>query len=171
MIQLNILQAKEEVVMNFFRKTPQSGFTAVEMLVTVIVGGLFVLMFYQLFTALSENSIENRRFAQASDLAYLNLRKYPTLDTVVSKSFENDPNNILLCASSKIALEDGPPIDPATGQPTPDGKNVNFKFLGKITETVSAVYPFGCENNSVVEVTSKVIYDGGKVVTHATYVN
>lgn len=171
MIQLNILQVKEEAVMNFFKKTPQSGFTAVEMLVTVVVGGLFVLMFYQLFTALSENSIENRRFAQASDLAYLNLRKYPTIDAVVSKSFENDPNNVLLCGSSRIALEDGPPVDPEDGQPTPDGKNVNFKFLGKITETVSAVYPFGCENNSVVEVTSKVIYDGGKVVTHATYVN
>jgi hypothetical protein len=171
MIQLNILQAEKEVVMKFFKTTPQSGFTAVEMLVTIIGGALFVLMFYQLFTALSQNSIENRRFAQASDLAYLNLRKYPTIDAVVSKSFKNDPNNALLCASSRLALEDGPPVDPATGLPTTDGKDVNFKFLGKITETVSAVYPFGCNNNSVVEVTSKIIYDGGKVVTHATYVN
>lgn len=157
--------------MNFSKKTPQFGFTTIEILVTVIGGGLFVLMFYQLFTALSQSSIENRRFAQASDLAYLNLRKYPTIDAVVGKSFENDPNSTLLCASPKTTLEDGPPVDPNTGQLTPDGKDINFKFLGKITETVSAVYPFGCSNSSVIKVTSKVMYDGGKVVTHATYVN
>lgn len=157
--------------MSSFKSHSQSGFTAIEMLVTIIVGALFMLMFYQLYTTLSQNSVESRRFVQASDLAYLNLRKYPSIDAVISKSYANDPNNVLLCGSSKINLEAGPPTDPNTGQPTPDGKDVNYKFLGKVTETVSAVYPFGCLNNSVVEVTSQVVYDNGKVVTHATYVN
>jgi prepilin-type N-terminal cleavage/methylation domain-containing protein len=157
--------------MNSFKSHSQAGFTAIEMLVTIIVGALFMLMFYQLYTTLSQNSVESRRFVQASDLAYLNLRKYPSIDAVISKSYSNDPNNVLLCGSPKTNLESGPPTDPNTGQPTPDGKDVNYKFLGKVTETVSAVYPFGCLNNSVVEVTSQVVYDNGKVVTHATYVN
>ena len=54
----------------------QQGFTAIELLVTIIVATIFTVVIYSLFTDINTSSAAARNRATASDIAYANLRKY-----------------------------------------------------------------------------------------------
>jgi Tfp pilus assembly protein PilV len=59
----------------------QNGFSAVELLITLIIGFLFIIMGYQLYTVSIQNSGEARELAKASNLAYEKLRTVQSTGT------------------------------------------------------------------------------------------
>jgi hypothetical protein len=132
-----------------------AGFSTVELLVTLFVAAAFVGAFYQLFVSTSQGSVETKRYATASALAYSNLNQ-----------FQSKPSGMAACSTSYTYKPSGfnPPI---TG-------SVNG-LPGTVTQTVTASYPFTCgQNDDVIKVESSVTYgpSGNQTtVTHATYVN
>jgi Tfp pilus assembly protein PilV len=61
--------------------THQSGFSAVELLITLLIGFLFIMMGYQLYGVAIQNGGESRELAQASNLAYEKLRRVQSVGT------------------------------------------------------------------------------------------
>jgi hypothetical protein len=57
-------------------KTFQSGFSAVELLITLFIGFLFITMGYQLYSVALQGSGAARETATAGSLAYAKLRDY-----------------------------------------------------------------------------------------------
>jgi prepilin-type N-terminal cleavage/methylation domain-containing protein len=62
-------------------KKHQSGFTAVELLITLFVGAAFIATGYQLYSAIIQNSGEARFRSKASNIAYDYLRRYASQAT------------------------------------------------------------------------------------------
>lgn len=54
----------------------QEGFSAVELLITLFIGFMFIMMGYQLYSTIIADSGESRQRAAANNLAYAELRKY-----------------------------------------------------------------------------------------------
>lgn len=138
----------------------QSGFTIVELLVTVITAAMFVGMFYQLFVVLVNINATARNTAQASDLAYSNLRLYPTAASTGLTC--NTATNV----STTVNLI------PATGSPVA-AVDSDYTELGSVTEQVTAQFPYGCSAvYNVVKLVSTVTYGTSAYkVSYATYVN
>lgn len=138
--------------------TKQSeGFTVVELLVTIIVAAMFVTMFYQLFVTLVQMNADARRNTQASDLAYSNMRRYPT---VVSTG--------LTCVDATTITN----LIPASGSPT-TATDSDYPELGPVTEQVTAQFPYGCSvNYNLIKLESTVMYKNNTLtLSHATYIN
>lgn len=57
-------------------RTIQSGFSAVELLITLFIAFMFIMMGYQLYGAVIKDGGESRARAQASNDAYVWLRQY-----------------------------------------------------------------------------------------------
>jgi len=130
--------------------TKQSGFTVVELLVTIVVAALFVGVFYNMFVILVGVNSNARNISQASNLAYSNMRRYPTAASTG-----------LTCSASSTNLVNTTGIDS------------DYPDLGSVTETVTASYPYGCSAvYGVIKLVSVVTY-GTSVskVSYATYVN
>lgn len=130
--------------------TQQSGFTVVELLVTIIVAALFVGIFYNMFVILVGVNASARNISQSSDLAYSNMRRYPTAASTA-----------LSCSGSSTNLLNVTGVDSS------------YPELGTITETVTASYPYGCTAvYDVIKLVSVVTYgSNSKKVSYATYVN
>lgn len=130
--------------------TRQSGFTVVELLVTVIVAALFVGIFYQMFVILVGINANARNTAQASNLSYSNMRRYPTATSTG-----------LTCSTSSTNLLNTNSIDS------------DYQELGTVTETVTASFPYGCSAiYDVIKLVSTVTYGKNSFkVSYATYVN
>lgn len=125
----------------------QTGFTIVELIVTIIVAALFLAMFYQLYTILAQINSNARRDAQASDLAFSNLRRYTT------------------ASSTGLSCPGASPLTPLSTT----GVDSNYSSLGSVTETTTV----SCANTTdTVLVVSEVIYNSGQSkASYATYVN
>jgi len=133
-----------------------SGFTLVEVLVTIIVAAIFILAFSQLHIVQSRVSTISTAYDTADLLAYNNLRTYaygeaPNWFNCVYSGGNPQPMTLLSSTS------------PVSGLPSP------------VTQTVVATAPYGCGGSSSgigypIRVTSTVTYDtDSKVVVHATY--
>ncbi len=135
--------------------TQQSGFTVVELLVTIIVASLFVGIFYNMFVILVGVNASARNISQASDLAYSNMRRYPTAATVTATG--------ITCVSPGGS---GNLLNTT-------GIDSSYPELGTITETLTASYPYGCTAvYDVVKLVSVITYgSSSKKVSYATYVN
>lgn len=127
----------------------QSGFTIIELLVTIIVASLFIGIFYQLYVGLVQLNSSARRDASASNLAFSNLRRYPD---ATSTGIGSCPG-----ASSETPLD------------SPTAANANHPELGPVSETVTA----SCSGaGDTVLILSVVIYsNGASKATYSTYVN
>lgn len=95
----------------------KKAFTTIEVLVTMLVGTIFLFGGYQLYFTIHQVSLINRTKSQASNIAYNHLRKESTIFS------QSDCNNA-----------------PVTKNITPD-QSENLPNL-KITLTSSA--PYGC---------------------------
>lgn len=129
--------------------SPSSGFSAIELLVTLFVASALVLAFYQLFTVIDAGNVHARNTAIASDLASSNLSGYPTKASTGRTT----------CSTSTTSAT---PTTPNPGLPNP------------ITQTVRFSFPFTCgQNDDVVKVESIVEYGPSpqKKVVQVTYVN
>lgn len=130
--------------------TKEQGFTVIEMLVTVIVASIFAFMFYQLFLSSTRLNDGARRDAVASEIAYSNLKKYPTAASV---------GGTANCASPAATT-------------TLLNNTTSYPDLGDVTETVTISWPFACTSPDIVKVESQVSYKGGaKKVSYANYLN
>jgi prepilin-type N-terminal cleavage/methylation domain-containing protein len=58
----------------------QRGFTAVEVLVTIIIGALFLLAFYQLYVAVSNINARSTWLANANQVAYAQVQEFENMD-------------------------------------------------------------------------------------------
>lgn len=113
-----------------------SGFTAVELLITLFVAALFLAAGYTLYDAIINRSSEARQTAQADNIAYDYLRRYEA--TVAVPCAASTPLN-------RAALTG----DAVLGLANP-------------LVTVSVTCPFGSTLNRVSKVTVTIEYgDGG----------
>jgi len=58
------------------RQNTQSGFTAIELLITLFIASAFLVSGYQLYNAIIKDSGQTRAEARASNVAYDYLRRY-----------------------------------------------------------------------------------------------
>jgi prepilin-type N-terminal cleavage/methylation domain-containing protein len=127
----------------------QEGFTVIEMLVTVIVSAIFAFMFYQLFINSSKLNSVARRDALASEIAYSNLKKYPTAASV---------GGVANCASPDAST-------------TTTATNI-YPDIGQVSETIIISWPFACTNPDIAKIESSVTYKGNSnKVSYVAYVN
>ncbi|MDO8335250.1 MAG: type II secretion system protein [Candidatus Saccharibacteria bacterium] len=137
----------------------QSGFTVVELLTTIIVAALFVAVFYQMFVILVTVNANARNVAQASSLAYSNMRRYPSAASTG------------LSCTTTTAQPGGISYLLGSSNPT-STPNGDYQDLGSVTEVVTASYPYGCSAiYDVIKLVSVVTYGNGKKISYATYVN
>ncbi len=130
----------------------QQGFTIIEVIVAVILSGLFLVAIYQIIGILTTSSINSSQDYRADAIAYQNLRKYadgrsPTWFTCPTT--QTDPITLI---NSTAAVEGLPP-------PT--------------TQTVIADAPYGCadtQSGLPIRVISTVTYGlNNTTVRNATY--
>ncbi len=137
-------------------RSDQSGFTLIEVVVTVIVATLFVITISQIYIFQSKLSSSMVAYNNADLLAYNNLRTYaygkaPTWFECEYASGSPIPMTLL---SSSAAV---------SGIPAP------------VTQTVTATAPYGCGGSSTsigypIRVVSTVTYGSeGRTIVHATY--
>lgn len=145
----------------------QEGFTAIEMLITIVVAGMLIISFYMLYMVISTSAAQTRSRADASDLAYSYLRKYasanssPTwfvCDTTTGSGNTND--RVMNSNATGQVLEEGELTTNISGIPKP----VNYK--------VTALAIYGCNGpniNKPLRIESEITYGPtSRVVKHAT---
>lgn len=120
----------------------ESGFTAVELLVTLFVAAIFLTLGYQIYTSTVKDSGETRALAKANNIAYNYLQQYKAK---VSPT----------CASQT----------PLINQP------IEVEGLTKVTVSVAISCPYSPSTTSVSKVLVTVKYNTPqKEVHNATYV-
>lgn len=124
------------------------GFTIVEAIVTLTVVSIFIMGFFQSYLLLESQRVTVARQAIANDIAYSNLRKFTTLPSGIN------------CSDSGTVI-------PFTQE--------SVDRSSAITNQIVTAYPVsGCNGTlfvgEAVKIESKVIYDGGKEVIHASIV-
>jgi len=153
--------------------TKQAGFTAVELLITIIVAAIFTVSIYGLFTTINRASADARQQATASDLAYANLRRYASAD-ITPDSWS--PAFVCSTATGASNTNDVTVNQNATGTTLTSGSlnPVTAELPGPVTYSVKALAIFGCRNaneGKPIRVESTITYGPQqKVIKHATLV-
>lgn len=75
------------------RKTAQSGFTAVELLITLFVAAAFLIAAYQLFSLVIKDGGETRAQSRASNIVYGYMRQYAASSTTIPCTATTPLNN------------------------------------------------------------------------------
>lgn len=128
--------------MNHVRHTASSGFSAVELLITLFIAAAFVATGYQLYSVVIQNSENAREQASASNIAYNALRQYAPQAT--------NPCTV---------------VTPTPAPSMPTGNNLPNP---SITVTISC--PYGLASG-VSKITATVNYGNPQVgVVHALFV-
>lgn len=136
--------------------TPQAGFTIVEVLVTLLVGAVFIIAFAQLRITQNKITSTMRTYDAADLLAYNNLRTY---------AYGKAPTWFVCTYSG------GSPQPMTLLSSTADVSGIT----SPVTQSVVATAPYGCGGGSSgngypIKVVSTVTYGpNSKVVSHATY--
>jgi prepilin-type N-terminal cleavage/methylation domain-containing protein len=140
-------------------KQKQQGFTIVEVVVTLVVLSLFLVGFFQSYLLLESQRVNVVRQSKASDIAYVNLGKYPA----------KPPN--LICSSGVTIL--GSNKD-TVSRPYNFVAETDTALLGTTSQEITASAPNGCDatdfKDGLVKIISTVVYSGSRSVTHVTYV-
>jgi len=158
----------------------EQGFTVVEMVVTLVVVGVFLGLLFQTYMAgLAQQSAVTKR-AAADDIAETNLRKITSRSSSLLSS--------ITCISSganKNAVTSDTDITNETTGVAPAAVTNLFKepdsslktaglSPGQTKQTLRVLYPRGCSDPSMpMLIISTVTYGSGASdkVTHASYVN
>lgn len=148
----------------------ESGFTAVELLVTIIVASMFAVAFYQLFISVNQASSAARNRATASDIAYGNLRRYASAGSNWKDWFTCST------ASGSSNTNDLSVNSNATGTTLKNGSltPTSVDLPGPVTYSVKALAIFGCSGtnaNAPIRIDSIVTYGPQNIVLkHTTLV-
>lgn len=136
-------------------RSNQSGFTIIELLVTIVVSTIFILAIYQVVLASLVISRASSQYTIASNLAYANLRHYV------------DGQSAVLWFECQTSNETSPQTVLSQTGTIP-------RLSGTVTQTVTATALYGCSGNSIgmpVRVESSVTYGvaGAQKVSHTSY--
>jgi prepilin-type N-terminal cleavage/methylation domain-containing protein len=150
-----------------------SGFTIVEVVVTLAVMSVFLTLLFQTYiTNLSQQKAIIIRSA-ADDIAVTNLKKITTRN---ASFFTSNP---ITCDASDDLLTTptatGTPITlSSTTDPAAESLTGTDLPPSTTTQTITVLYPQGCNPSGTVpiEILSTVNYNSGtEKVQHATYIN
>lgn len=119
----------------------KSGFSAVELLVTLFIAALFLVAGYQLYSLVVSDGGKTRSQAKASNVVYDYLKRY--------ESFISNP-----CIAST-------PVN---------NENITIENLENVVITVAITCPYPA-NTSISKVTATITYNDGEILTEANYVN
>lgn len=151
--------AREEPTSAMRQHTKQSGFSTVELLVSLFIAAAFVTIFYQLFVVIDRLASDGYQRSVASNLAYANLRMYATTDS---------PTWFVCDNSSDLKT-----YPSGTGQVLLTG-TVTADLPPPVTRSVIATAPYGCAatgSGMPVRIESLITYGPqNKKVNHTTYV-
>lgn len=148
----------------------QSGFTIVELIVTIVVAGMFIAVISQMNGFVVSMATTSHRFELASNLAYNNLRIYanggkPTwFDCIGDEASE-----------TSAPFTDGKTHTDATGKDIYTSSAAVTGLPSPVTQTVNVLAPYGCGTSASgmpIRVVSTVTYGSpARKVVHATYVS
>lgn len=125
------------------RTAKQSGFSAVELLITLFIAAAFIGTGYQLFSIVTQNGESARSKAKASNIAYDNLRRY-------------SPQATNPCTA----------VTPSPTPSIPSGSNLQNASI-----SVSITCPYGT-SVGLTKVTATVTYGNPQEsVVHVLFVN
>lgn len=131
-----------------------AGFTLVEMLVTVVLAGVFLAFFIQMFRATSAQQSSLVRQSTANDIAKSNLSKFPTAASATG--FTCDTTATVSANTNNLAIN---PNAPGTSILTTAMQEPDSGTIGTITQTVRAYSPNGCDGtHAPVKIVSSVEY-------------
>ena len=148
----------------------QNGFTIVELIVTIVVAGIFIGIISQMNGFVVNTATNSRRFETASNLAYNNLRIYANGQKATWFDCIGDE------ASEKTApFTDGKSKPDATGKDILHLTSSASGLPDPVIQTVNVLAPYGCglsASGMPIRVVSTVTYGSpAKKVVHATYVS
>lgn len=149
------------------------GFTAIELLVTIIVGAIFTITFYQMFISINQASSLARNQATASDIAYTNLRKYASADVTPD---DWNPKFVCSTASGSSNTNDRSVNSNATGTVLTSGTLTTdaSDLPTPVSYSVTALAIFGCRGTNTgkpIRVESTITYGPRNIVVkHTTLV-
>ena len=135
------------------------GFTIPEVVLTVAALGLFVYSSYQIYRVLETQRWNILRQGIASDIAYTNLRKFPTRPSSITTCSVPIPQGLYTFSPETTTL----------GSYYIDGHIV----LSNVAQSITITPVDGCSGSSFISQTLKIVstvtYKGGSV-SHATFV-
>lgn len=128
--------------------TKESGFTIVEVVTTLVILGLFLTFFFQLTIAAQKQRSTVEKRTLASDIAYSNLKKFPskpsgltcTAGDAMDQSGTDAESKPGLLIGSSVAAENAPL--PYNFVPEPTSSTQKLGAYSK--QTVRAYAPQGC---------------------------
>lgn len=133
----------------FKKHNLSSGFSTVELLITLFVASVFLFSGYQLYSMIIKDGGETRAQARASNAAYVYLQEYKTDD-----SFIKNPCTV----PSPQPMADAPVTIDGLANP-------------KLTVNITCPYDEGTDAVPITMVEVILKYGNGKSITQATYVN
>lgn len=160
-----------------------AGFTIVELIVSIMVAGIFIGIISSMSTSIITLALDAQRFETASNLAYNNLRLYANGQRSSAFKFNCNGDDASDTATTSSPFTDGYKHPDATGQTLLDTTNPVSGLPGPVHQTVTAIAPYGCGNDvqsgasgttsiMPVRVTSTITYgSSSRKVVHATYVD
>ena len=123
------------------KNSNKSGFSAVELLVTLFIAALFLVAGYQLYSIIVKDGGKTRSQAKANNVTYDYLKRY--------ESFVSNP-----CVAST-------PVN---------NVDIEVGTLEDVTMTVSITCPYSART-SISKVSATITYNDGQILTESTYVN
>lgn len=127
------------------------GFTIEEVIVTLVVMVIFLTLLFQMFVANVRQQALVERRSVASDLALTNLRKIQNKDALISGT------------TACVAGNDRTRTPDTTGTLVPASlftpESTSSTILGNAVQTLSVVYPRGCNTALPVMLISKVCFN------------
>lgn len=147
-----------------------TGFTLVELIVTIVVAGIFIAAISNMSSLIVYTATDAHRFELASNLAYNNLRIYANGQKPVWFNCVGDDG------SETAPFTDGNKTNAAGIDILSSTADVSG-LPSPVTQTVNVLAPYGCGSDSPngsgmpIRVVSTVTYGSpAKKVIHATYV-
>lgn len=122
--------------------TKQSGFTTVELLITLFIAAAFLMSGYQLYSLIIKDGGDARATAKASNVAYDYLQRYKPSAT-----------------------------NPCTVQTPLNNSSITVATLSSVTVTVAITCPYGSTTPSISKVQVTLKYGSPQqIISNGTYV-
>jgi prepilin-type N-terminal cleavage/methylation domain-containing protein len=151
----------------------ESGFTLVEMIVTLVIMSLFSTLFINMFSAAQLQRVNVVRVSAANDMAVTNLEKFSTRQDIedISGSACTSSNDVTQPGNSGLInnVMSGTLLS-GWSQETPEAP---LPPSPSTSQRIYVVYPQGCDADMPIQVKSVVEFNNGtgtERVIHSAYV-
>lgn len=150
----------------------QSGVSTVELIIVLIVAGLFAISSFQLIASINDVAGSATLRSRASNLAYNNLRQFANgtqplwFECIGDIAAERPP-------TYSGATSDAKSVPSSTGQVLLNTSTNVAGLPGTVIQKVIAIAPYGCGDSGTgmpIRIQSQVQYGNPqRTITHATY--